>query len=133
MTPYKGFKLGLKLGLEFWLPLPLIGLAFWMGGGFVMDGILSRAKPTTYVKNNTELPQKRKTVILSITADIDTHQGVSIVKVRTASRSLKELVFEFPVTEASEVEVAISRELGLEIEDIRKLMRYQIRNNNVIE
>jgi hypothetical protein len=131
MTLDKGLKLGLKLGLEFWLPLPLIGLAFWMGGGFVMDGILSRSNQTTYVKSDTQVPQKRKTVILSITVDIDEHQGVSRVKVKTASRALKELEFEFPVTEVSQVEAAVSQELGLAINDIRQLMRYHIRNDNL--
>lgn len=34
-----------RLGLEFWLPLPLLGLGFWTGGGLVSDQVLSHPNP----------------------------------------------------------------------------------------
>lgn len=127
MNPYKGIKLGLKLGLEFWLPLLLLGLAFWVGGGLVMDALLSQPSyREKHLTVDTRSAKQRKTVVLAITAKIDLRQGVSRVAVKTASKTLKQLEFEFPVTEFSQVEAAISYELGLPVEDVRKLVQYQI-------
>ncbi|WP_017745528.1 hypothetical protein [Scytonema hofmannii] len=128
MNPYKGLKLGLKLGLEFWLPLVLLGLAFWVGGGCVMDGILSQPNQRqNHLKVETQSVKQQKTAVLLIKAEIDKYHGVSRVEVKTASKALKGLKFEFSVTEASQVETAIAKELGLPPEDIRNLMHYQIK------
>lgn len=127
MLKSRWFQILRSLGLEFWLPLPLLGFAFWVGGGFVTDKILSRSYQTTrYLTVDTQLVNQPKTIVLSIQASVNKRQGVSRVKVQTASRALKELEFEFPVTEFSQVEAAISQELGLPFEDVRKLTRYQI-------
>ena len=32
-----------SLGLELWLPLPLLGVLFWVGGGLLTDYLLSRS------------------------------------------------------------------------------------------
>ncbi|MUG94754.1 hypothetical protein F7734_21250 [Scytonema sp. UIC 10036] len=126
MNCYKSLKVGLKLGLEFWLPLVLLGLAFWVGGGCVMDGILSQPNQReSHLKVETQSVKKRQTLILFIKAEIDKDSGVSRVEVKTASKALKELRFEFPVTKASLVEAAIAKELGLLPEDIRNVMHYQ--------
>jgi hypothetical protein len=42
---------------------------------------------------------------------------------------LTSLEFQFPVTEFGQVEAAISQELGLSIEEVRKLVRYRVRND----
>lgn len=118
----------LKLGLEFWLPLPFLGLFFWIGSGFVTDRILSRPNQTeSPLKVEIQSAKQQKTIILSITADIDKRQGVSRVKVKTASKALKELKFEFAVTDLSLLETAISQELSLPVEDVRNLMQYRIK------
>lgn len=116
-----------SLGLEFWLPLPLLGIAFWIGGGLVTDRILSRSYDTTSVlQANTQLKGQPGKVVLLIKVDIKYSQGLSKVKVRTANSALKQLEFEFPVTKVSQIEAAISRELGLSPELVRKLVRYQV-------
>lgn len=131
MLQSRWLKILRSLGLEFWLPLPLLGLAFWVGGGFLMDRILSRShQPTNPLKVETLSAKQPRTVVLSITVQIKKHQGVSRVRVKTASKALKELEFEFPVTELNQVEAAISKELRLPIDDVRKLMRFETENGN---
>lgn len=39
-----------RLGLEFWLPLPLLGLGFWTGGGLVSDQVLSHSNPAAQLQ-----------------------------------------------------------------------------------
>ncbi|MFN6572644.1 hypothetical protein [Dendronalium sp. ChiSLP03b] len=130
MLKSRWFQILCSLGLEFWLPLPLLGLAFWVGSGFLMDGILSRTHQTTkYLKVDSQLVQPNKTVA-SIEAEINEYQGISRVKVKTNSSVLKELKFEFAITEFNQLEAAISQELGLPIEEIRKLMQIKQKTNS---
>ncbi|NMG11045.1 hypothetical protein [Brasilonema sp. UFV-L1] len=124
MLQSRWFKILRFLGLEFWLPLPLLGLAFWVGSGFVMDTILLRDHQSTNpLKVETLLAKQSPTLVLSITVQIKKHQGISRVRVKTASKAQKKLEFEFPITELSALEAAISKELRLPIDDVRKLMR----------
>jgi hypothetical protein len=127
MVNMRLFHILRSLGLEFWLPLPLLGVAFWVGGGFLMDRVLltHSYQTTAYLRLERPIPKNPKIVIVAITARINNHYGVSRVKVKTTSKALKELEFEFPHTEISQVETAISQELGLNVKDVRKLMRYQ--------
>nr|WP_322661433.1 hypothetical protein [Dendronalium sp. ChiSLP03b]MDZ8206646.1 hypothetical protein [Dendronalium sp. ChiSLP03b] len=95
-----------------------------------MDGILSRTHQTTkYLKVDSQLVQPNKTVA-SIEAEINEYQGISRVKVKTNSSVLKELKFEFAITEFNQLEAAISQELGLPIEEIRKLMQIKQKTNS---
>jgi hypothetical protein len=64
--------------------------------------------------------------VLSIQVEIKKHQGVSRVKVQTVNSALKELAFEFPFTNLSQIEAAISQELGLSPEYVKTRVRYQI-------
>lgn len=116
-----------SLELEFWLPLPLLGLAFWIGAGLLTDQILSRSFSTAdQLQANTQLKGQPSKTVLSIKVEINKSQGFSKVKVKTAKSALKELEFEFPVTEFSQVEAAIIQELELSPYYVRKLVRYQI-------
>jgi hypothetical protein len=116
-----------SLGLEFWLPLPLLGVLFWVGGGLITDYLLSRSY---YNKDklqvNTQIKRNPAKAVLAIQVKINYNKGISKVKVRTANSTLKQLNFEFYVTEVSQIEAAISRELGLTLEQVRQLVRYQI-------
>lgn len=116
-----------SLGLEFWLALPLLGILFWVGGGLVTNYLLTRS----YYNNeqlqvNTQIKEKPTKVVLAIKVEINYKLGISRVKVKTANSTLKQLEFEFFVTEVSQIEAAISRELGLSLEQVRQLVRYQI-------
>ncbi len=111
MLQSRWFKILRSLGLEFWLPLPLLGLAFWLGCGFVMDGVLNRSHQTMrYLKVDAQLTKQPNRTVLAITPQINKRQGISRVKVQTDSPVLKELEFEFMVTDLSQLEVSISQE-----------------------
>ena len=116
-----------SLGLEFWLPLPLLGILFWVGSGLLTDYLLSRSY---YNKDklqvNTQIKRNPAKAVLAIQVKINYKKGISKVKVRTANSTLKQLNFEFYVTEVSQIEAAISRELGLSLEQVRQLVHYQI-------
>jgi hypothetical protein len=127
----KCFKFLRSLGLEFWLFLPLLGIAFWVGGGFVMDRVLSRPDlRKQYLKGDAQLARKSETKVVSIKAEINHQENFSTVTVGTASSVLKELVFQFPVTQPSEIEDAISKTLGLPREEVSKRVLYSTVDNN---
>lgn len=127
MLQARWFQILRALGLEFWLLLPLLGFAFWAGSGFVTDKLLNRSfKTDKYLRADIQLAKKAPKTILSIQAEIHTNQGFSLVTVKTGNSTLKELKFEFPFTELSKVKMAISQELGLSQEDVKRLVRYQI-------
>jgi len=116
-----------SLGLEFWLPLPILAIAFWSGGGAIADRILQRSYyVTTPIQANAQVREQPTKVILSIGVEIKYHQGFSKVRVKTANSALKKLEFEFPFTEVSQIETALSRELGLSLEQIQQTVHYQV-------
>ncbi|MBD1833596.1 hypothetical protein H6F61_13120 [Cyanobacteria bacterium FACHB-472] len=117
-----------SLGLEFWLPLPLLGIAFWVGGGILTDKVLSRPYGTVdKLQADTQLEVQLSVTVLVIKADIKKSEGFTRVQVKTTDSALKKLEFEFPVTELSGVEAKIAQELKLSREDVRKLVRYQVK------
>lgn len=124
------FQVLRSLGLEFWLPLPLLGLMFWLSSGFVMDRVLQRSTGSVkYLQADTRKQSARTVLpIVSITAAIDPQQGRSNVRIETTNSALKALTFEFPVTDPDQVETAISQELGLPPERVKSLIRYQFQN-----
>lgn len=115
-----------SLGLEFWLPLPILGLFFWVGGGLMTDYLLSRSYyAKAQFRANTQLQGQPAKIVQSIKVQIKSSKGFSKVKVKTANSALKELEFEFPLTESRQIEAAIATELGLSDDDVRRLVRYQ--------
>lgn len=124
-----------RLGLELWLPLPLLGLVFWIVGGFVADRVTSHAYSTGTQLQVNQQPKVQRSVtvpssaaVLSIEVVIKTHQGFSQVKVKPTGSALRELTFAFPVTEVDQIEAAIARELGLSSEIVRRSVQYQIQD-----
>lgn len=118
-----------SLGLEFWLPLPLLGFAFWVGCGLVTDQLLSRPYGiAAQLKASPQLVEVHLAVdVLVILAEIQKSQGFTKVQVKTTDSVLKKLEFQFPVTQVSSVEAKIAQELKLSPENVRKLVRYQIK------
>jgi hypothetical protein len=64
--------------------------------------------------------------VLSITVTIQKQQGFSKVNVKLDDPTLKDLAFEFPVTQVHQVEALLSQELGLSPKAVKKLVHYQI-------
>lgn len=115
------------LWLEFWLPLPLLGIVFWCGGNFVTRQVLSRPYSTVNkLQVDTQQQVQLSVTVLVIEAQMKRREGITRVAVKTTDPQLNKLEFEFPVTEVSQVEATIARKLGLSREDVRKLARYQV-------
>lgn len=117
-----------SLGLEFWLPLPLLGLLFWLGGNWVAEWAMSRPQ-TTQIKleANQQMQAQIPVAIVAIEAEIHRSRGFSKVAVKTANTALKKLEYEFRVLEFGQVETAIARELGLPQAAVRSRIQYQIK------
>jgi hypothetical protein len=118
------------LGLEFWLPLPLLGLAFWAGGSWLTAQRLNRVDATMPVEIPAEVkqatPAQSPDQTLTIKVDIDQQRGVSWVKVVSISRSLQTQKFQVASTVPDQIEAAISRELQLPTGQVKQFVRYQL-------
>lgn len=116
-----------SLGLELWLSLPLLGLTFWLGTSLVTNQVLSFPYTTTaQLQTKEPLPVQIDFNVLAIEAEIKPEEGFTKVEVETTNSAIKELKFEFPVTELSQAEAAIAQELKLSPEKVRGLIRYRI-------
>lgn len=117
-----------SLWLEFWLPLPLLGVLFWLGGSLIKEQVLSRPYTTVNtLQADTERQVQLPITVLLIKAEINKSEGLTQVQINTADSTLKNLEFEFPVTQFEQVEAKIAMKLGLSREDVRKLIRYRIK------
>lgn len=114
-------------GVEFWLPLPFVAIAFWLACSLLAARELSRSYTIKEkLQSDTQLEAKVSVNVLSINATINRTQKVTQVEVETAEPILKRLELELPTIEVERVETAISQELGLSRQDIRQLVRYKI-------
>lgn len=115
------------LGLEFWLPLPLLATVFWFGCSFLAAQELSRSHSTeNKLQSDTHLEAQVSVNVLLINAIINQTQGMTQVEVQTADPILKRLELELPTTEVSQVEATIAQKLGLPQQDVRQLVRYEV-------
>jgi hypothetical protein len=115
-----------SLGWQFWLPLPLLSLLLWFGTGFVGDRILSRVRTSPkFLTADTSAARQLSETITAIIADIDPIQQRSRVQVKTSNSLLQILIFEFTLTQPTQLEAAISRELGIPSDRVRQLIQYQ--------
>ncbi len=115
------------LGLEFWLPLPLIALVFWLSCSLMSAQVLSRSYGAAdKLQADTQLEVYVSVNIATIKAVIDRAQGTTQLEVQTTESNLRKLEFTFPVTDTNQLESTIAQELGLSRQDVRKLVRYEI-------
>jgi hypothetical protein len=117
-----------SLWLEFWLPLPLLGVLFWLGGNAAIDYILSRPFTTA---NTLKLLADPPTQInlspasLSVKVEIDKIRELTRVEI-TLLETTEKVKFELPITETSQIEMAIAEKLELSREEVRKLTSYAL-------
>lgn len=117
-----------RFGWEFWLPLPLIAVLVWASGHLIATQVLRRPYDSVNkLRADTQLDvQKLSMTVWAINAEIDRSRGVTHVLIRATNATLKTLQYEFPVTQADQVEAAIAQELEMPVESIRKLISYRI-------
>jgi hypothetical protein len=112
-----------SLGFVFWLSLPLIGLVFWLGSDFVGDRILSRSNLTKkYLLADTQSARQIMKRIVAIKVEVLPEKGISRVNVKTNNSVLTRIIFEFPITDISQLEAALSQELGLPRDRVKELI-----------
>ncbi len=115
------------LGLEFWLPLPLIGMSIWFGGKSVANQMLSYKYNTqSYLEANNQIKVQLSVTVLAIKADIKEQVGFTKVSIRTADSAIKTLELELPTTDIAAIEAGITQELGLDLTTVKRITRYQI-------
>jgi hypothetical protein len=125
MKNHKASKL-FSLGLEFWLPLPLIGISIWLGGKSVANQMLSYAYDTSvYLEANHPVMVELSVAVLAIEAEIKQKTGFTKVSVKTSDSAIKTLELELPTIDITAVEIGISQELGLSPTTVKRLTRYQ--------
>ena len=112
-----------SLGIEFWLPLPLLGLSFWFVGGWLTQKTLSSYNNDA-VKLQATQPEYQYG-IASIKVEIYPKKGISVVKIKKLSRTYIESKMFLKTTDIPLVEAAIGAELGMSREKVRKMMRYR--------
>ncbi|PZD75427.1 hypothetical protein C1752_00203 [Acaryochloris thomasi RCC1774] len=127
MRQIKGWQQLSSLGLEFWLPLPIIGIAFWIASGFVTDYSLGLSGPSvepfTIALDKNQPSEK----ILFIKVSVDKDLGTSQVNVKQATQVYRKQQFELNTTNREQMEAAIGRKLNLSPEEVRRLLRYQVK------
>ena len=129
MARPRWFQFLMRLGLEFWLPLPLIGLIFLLGTGWLTHQVLSYTYDTNaqiHADSKHQIDFSVSLAVMSIEAAIDRRDNITEVRVYTADSVLKEMEFEFPVTEFAQVDAAIAQALGLPLPAVKQLIRYRI-------
>jgi hypothetical protein len=118
-----------SISSEFWLALIVAGVLFWLTGTAIALQVLhSSYTSPTQLQADTQLEMKLSVTVLVIHAEIDQRRKTTAVSIKTTDSNLKKLEYEFPITETRQVESVIAQEIGLPIQEVRKLVRYRIIN-----
>lgn len=113
-----------SLGVEFWLPLPLIGLGFWLIIQFITAQNL---RLSNYSDRKLEVNQNQPSPsgeILSIKVKVDRQSNSSQVKVKQTTSVIQKQEFTIPTTELELLEKAIAKKLNLPIKRVKELIYY---------
>jgi hypothetical protein len=116
--------------LEFLLPVPLLLIAFGVGGEPLTNLLLSRYYGTVdkLQADTHTLTMQLLVNVRVIKAEIEKERGFTIVELNTANSVLKKLEFKFPVTELSSIKAMIAEELGVsaEVETLQPNTQMQV-------
>jgi hypothetical protein len=118
-----------RAGWEFWLPLPFIAALFWVAGNFIGTQVLNRPYGSiNKLQADIEMEVGMSETILSINAEIDRNRGVTTVFIRTTDSTSKNLEYEFPVVQTTQVEAAIAQKLEIPVENVHHLISYRLKD-----
>lgn len=115
----------MRFGLD-WLSLPLLGLLFWAGSSVIGQQLLTRSNLSVPAVQIEPQPSPAAQV-LSIKVEIDRDRGVSQVSVRAVTNVVKQQQFEVAAIDSSRVEKAIAQQLKLSPQQVKSLIRYQVK------
>ena len=118
------------LRLEFWLPLPLIGLAFWLISGLITEHGLKHSQQSVEPYEIMADKAQSKNQILYIKVIVDRERHTSQVKVKQATQVYQKQEFDLNTAELEQIETEISQKLDLSTEQVTQLLRYQIKEIN---
>lgn len=111
------------------LALPGVGSFFWLGAGWLDQQVLGQPdQPPEQIilPNPQQIELVLRLTVVSIDVEINRQGGTSEVTAQVRGSTLRELEFEYPLTDYSELESAISQELNLLPEQTRQLIRYRL-------
>lgn len=116
--------------LEFLLPVPLLLIAFGLGGEPLTNLLLSRYYGTVdkLQADTHTLTMQLAANVRVIKAEIEKERDFTIVELKTANSVLKKLEFKFPATELSSIKGMIAEELGVsaEVETLQPNTQMQV-------
>lgn len=116
--------------LEFLLPVPLLLIAFGLGGEPLTNLLLSRYYGTVdkLQADTHTLTMQLAVNVRVIKAEIENERDHTIVELNTANSILKKLEFKFPVAELSFIKAMIAEELGVsaEVETLQPNTQMQV-------
>lgn len=119
------------LKLEYLLPLPLILIAFGVGGESLTNILLSRSYPTNKLQADTQTVKIRLAANVLLTeVEIEKEQEFTEIELKTKNSVLKKLTFKVPVVELSKIKAMIAQELGVsgEIETLQAGTQMQVKS-----
>jgi hypothetical protein len=114
-----------QLRLEFWLPLPLLGLLFWYGGDAVTQWQLQQSRnPVTPLTFNT--PSTEPIPLLKGRAKIRRQQNLTWVELVVLNPVPRTLEYYLPLMEVAAIETEIARRLNLSPAEIHGRLHYEV-------
>lgn len=116
-----------SLGLRFWLTLPLLGLGFWGISHWMMRHLLNQSDTLISDFQIEEYRETPSAQVLSIKVHLDRQQEISRIKVKSVRTVSEEQEFEVSTTNLRQLEATIAERLNLSREQVRALIRYQVR------
>ena len=118
-----------QLGLEFWLPLPLIAAGIWFGTNWLNLQVMGKTYEPTMplmAQAQTQITLSLSLTVASMDAEVDREQGQAEVTIQTLDSALQELEFDYPFVEFADIEAALSQDLSVSPEVVREMIRYRI-------
>ncbi|BAZ09065.1 hypothetical protein NIES4071_08710 [Calothrix sp. NIES-4071] len=89
---------------------------------------MGQTQPEDILRTGRTMQVRSTFKVLGILAEIEKTRGFTLVKVNTANSILKNLEFEFPVTNLRTIKTTLIQQLGLSSEDVSKFVSYQVKN-----